>query len=355
MKQTEPNTLRQELARSQQAGPHPDADVLTAFAEDALPEREREQLIVHLAVCADCREILSLAASAAPEPLTPESVTDTAHLLPRPMHPPLRTWLPWVATAAGVVIVTLIVVLHERKHEFQASLENHPSVATKAAAQPPAQPNKQLQTAIVEAPKPIYNKPAPAPIAKATDSSQQAMDAVIAHEDRESSSRLETIPQNPTPVTGAIVGTMSAAATPPALVSPVASARSSPAFAAMSKASRLTEAQSLDSAHPHWRIKSSGQAERVIGDGAWQPVLTNEKSKMRAVAVFGNDVWIGGEDLRLYHSSDNGTTWSLVSLPGTTSGDHAITHIVFQTQQAGSVEADDGSSWTTADGGKTWK
>ena len=76
---------------------------------------------------------------------------------------------------------------------------------------------------------------------------------------------------------------------------------------------------------------------------------------MRVVAVFGNDVWVGGEDLRFYHSSDNGTTWSFVSLPTKTSGEHAIAHIVFQTQQGGTVEADDGSSWTTVDGGKTWK
>src|SRR5271168_3141649 len=157
VKQSEPNTLRRELARSQQAGPHPDADVLTAFAEDALPEREKKQLIAHLAVCAHCREVLSVAASATPEPIT----DDTAHVLPRPMHPPLRTWLPWVATAAGVVIVTLAVVLHERKQEFEASLENHPSLGTKATVQPQAQPDKQLHIAIVEAPKPIHNKPAP--------------------------------------------------------------------------------------------------------------------------------------------------------------------------------------------------
>jgi hypothetical protein len=348
VKQSEPNTLQRELARNQQTGPHPDADVLTAFTEDALPEREREQLIAHLAVCAECREVLSLAASAAPE-----SVTDTALLLPRPMHPRLRTWLPWVAVAAGVVIVTLVLVLHERKQEFKASLENHLSLAAKATVQPPAQPDKHLQTAIVEAPKPVHNKPVPAPFAKATSSSQQAMDAALAPEYRQPSNGLETIPQNPS-VTGVTAGALPAAATPPAQASPVAPARSAPAFA-MSKALGLTETRSVNAVRPHWRINSSGQVERSIRDSSWQPVLLNEKSMMRVVAVFGNDVWVGGEALRLYHSSDNGTTWSLISLPDKMSGERAITHIGFQTQQAGSVEADDGSSWTTVDGGKTWK
>ncbi len=351
MKQSEPNTLRRELARSQQAGPHPDADVLTAFTEGALSEREREQLIAHLAICTDCREVLSIAASATPEPV----IDDTANVLPRLMHPPLRTWLPWVATAAGVVIVTLMVVLHERKQEFKTSLENYPNLAAMATAQPPAQPDKQLQTAIVEAAKPTHKKPAPAPVAKATGSSKQAMDAVIASEDREPSNGQEAIQQNPTPVTGVVGGALPAAAIPPTPVSPAASARRSPAFASMSKAPLLTEARSLDGEHLHWQINSSGEVERSIADGAWQPVFQNEKSKMRVVAVFGNDVWVGGEDLRLHHSSDNGATWTLVSLPGKTSGEHTITHIAFQTHQSGTVEADDGSSWTTVDGGKTWK
>jgi len=350
VKQSEPNTLRRELARSQQAGPHPDADVLTAFAEDALPEREKKQLIAHLAVCAHCREVLSVAASATPEPIT----DDTAHVLPRPVHPPLRTWLPWVATAAGVVIVGAAVLLHERKQEFKPRSENNASAPTTATVQAPAQPDKQLQTAIAQAPKPVHNKPGPAPVAKHTESSQQATDAVIASEYREPSNRLETIPQNPTSVAGPIAGALPAAQSPPPPVSPLASSRVAPAFA-MSKALGLTEAQSVNAVRPHWRINSSGQAERSVGDSAWQPVLPNERSKMRVVAVFGNDVWVGGEDLRLYHSSDSGTTWSFISLPGKTGGEHAIAHIVFQTPQAGTVEADDGTSWTTIDGGKTWK
>ena len=40
---------------------HPDADVLAAFAERALPERERVPVLRHLADCAHCREVVALA------------------------------------------------------------------------------------------------------------------------------------------------------------------------------------------------------------------------------------------------------------------------------------------------------
>jgi hypothetical protein len=44
------------------AGPHPDADMLTAFAENALPDQDRVQLLQHLGTCVECREVLYLAA-----------------------------------------------------------------------------------------------------------------------------------------------------------------------------------------------------------------------------------------------------------------------------------------------------
>src|SRR5437588_11001608 len=40
---------------------HPDADLLTAFAEQALSAPEREEVLHHLALFGTCREVLSLA------------------------------------------------------------------------------------------------------------------------------------------------------------------------------------------------------------------------------------------------------------------------------------------------------
>jgi len=55
--------------RSQATGPHPDANMLSAFAEQALSDSEQSQVFAHLANCRDCREVLYLGLpdSAAPQ------------------------------------------------------------------------------------------------------------------------------------------------------------------------------------------------------------------------------------------------------------------------------------------------
>jgi hypothetical protein len=46
---------------------HPDAESLNAFAEQALPEGERGQVLAHLAACSRCRQVVYLAQEAASE------------------------------------------------------------------------------------------------------------------------------------------------------------------------------------------------------------------------------------------------------------------------------------------------
>ncbi len=44
-----------------QSGMHPDAESLTAFAEQLLPAAERDQILMHMATCRRCREVVFLA------------------------------------------------------------------------------------------------------------------------------------------------------------------------------------------------------------------------------------------------------------------------------------------------------
>ena len=85
----------------QVAGPHPDPDVLTAFAENALLEAERAQLLQHLGACHDCREILYLAA--------PDSAAAQKVLSFQPKSGS-RLAFRWGALAASVVIVGAAVI-----------------------------------------------------------------------------------------------------------------------------------------------------------------------------------------------------------------------------------------------------
>ena len=101
-----PKIVRERM-RSTVAGDHPDPDLLTAFAEQALPERERTPLLDHLARCGDCRDILALAAASAGAVATQIKDTAVARKAPWFTFPMLR----WGALAACLVIVSTAVLL----------------------------------------------------------------------------------------------------------------------------------------------------------------------------------------------------------------------------------------------------
>src|SRR5450432_3419185 len=80
-------------------GPHPDAALLSAFAENALPTADRGPLLQHLGACSDCREILFLA--------LPESAEAQKTLILKPSR--FRRWgLAWGAAVATVAIAAVL-------------------------------------------------------------------------------------------------------------------------------------------------------------------------------------------------------------------------------------------------------
>ena len=67
---------------------HPDADVLAAFAEKSLSDRERAPVLAHLAICADCREVVAVATLAELEPVS-------ANVVQGEETAPGRSWFRW--------------------------------------------------------------------------------------------------------------------------------------------------------------------------------------------------------------------------------------------------------------------
>ncbi len=118
-----PKIVQQRLRATAKPGVHPDPDLLTAFAEKSLNDRERAQVLQHLAQCADCRNVVSLAM---PEMWAPSPIPQGSRWL---------TWtvLRWGALAACVVVVSTAVTLH---YERRQSVE--PTVAEKAPAPVPS-------------------------------------------------------------------------------------------------------------------------------------------------------------------------------------------------------------------------
>jgi hypothetical protein len=104
---------------------HPDPDVLTAFAEQALSAAEREGVLQHLARCGECRELVALSVPpmestaqpvAAEESEAPVSVASNA----RGETGGHRSWfawpaLRWAALAAGLVVAGGILLIHPGK------------------------------------------------------------------------------------------------------------------------------------------------------------------------------------------------------------------------------------------------
>lgn len=83
------------------AGPHPDAEVLSAFAEKALPEFERKAVLQHLSECANCRDVVFLS--------LPES-SEAQPVLALPSQRFSRFALGWGTLAAAIAVCVVVFV-----------------------------------------------------------------------------------------------------------------------------------------------------------------------------------------------------------------------------------------------------
>jgi hypothetical protein len=166
------------------AEPHPDADLLTAFAEHSLSARERDHVLEHLARCGDCREVVALALPA--NETVALTTSESTARIGRLSWPTLR----WGVVAAGILAVTSVGILqyrqrHQEKTLVATSLKSRDQSADTAAQSPAATPRatasqgvapqtemgKQFEMA-KKAASPsrargefAVNKPAPAPVA----------------------------------------------------------------------------------------------------------------------------------------------------------------------------------------------
>lgn len=128
---------------------HPDAEILSAFAEQALSAKERSEVLEHLAVCGRCREIFALARQAAGAEFAPAR--------PEVVHPRAwwRSWgLALVPAAAVAATAVIAIYVHQRGVERAAEVAKLEQLRTaekmpmipqaapqpQAAAVPPAAP-----------------------------------------------------------------------------------------------------------------------------------------------------------------------------------------------------------------------
>jgi hypothetical protein len=404
------NKLVSESLKQQPAGPHPDADTLASFVENALGRPERQQTLAHLAECSDCREILYLA--------QPDLVATQPAVVYRPnrvTHFALR----WGAVAASLVIVAggLFITRHElfvskQKAAQQRTPASYDKLAEKKApaeldsvrsAEAPAA-QKQLPAVTKTRPtekhmtaKPqanmsfdesgqvrVLNENESARTASGAGSATGTDANSLAAYDKRSKQRDESVSANaPSASTVNVVGgdvaqNRSDGKDTPAAPESAQVSRSAPAVqteaepmvragAAAKLGSHRDEQafkqtgafmKALAAPVASWEVASNGGVQRSLDSGkTWQSVSVGGKGAIfNAVFSSGTQVWVGGIAGALYHSADSGLTWAKV-IPATDGQTLKadISHIEFSDPQTGAVSATNGEVWLTSDAGQTWR
>ena len=373
-----PGIVLSRLGRIQAEGsiPHPDANLLAAFAEHALLERERATVAAHLADCPGCREYLALAFGA---------VEEESGVVRRPGATWWREWR-WVASAAAACCVVAVAL------EFNPqppSRVNTKEVARSVAAleEPKATPLGALQTKTKSV---SAGGQKPSPALKFEARKLAALDPKVAADQLLTQTPPPTAPEahaysNPPAETvlmahGDTPNAVSRFAAEdstkaPAILAPpapslettMAAPRSSgsgfmagvPLRGAMRKKAAIKSVV-LESQHVIWSINASpdksGDSRGVVqrstdGGQSWRTVPLSENVSFRAVAAAGRDVWAGGSGGTLFHSSDGGAHWTSVSDFGI-SGD--IIRIDVRGEAEVQVVTSAGEDWRSADGGQHW-
>jgi len=133
-----PKIVLKRLQETSAPGPHPDADLLTAFAEQSLAESERARVMEHLSRCSDCRDVLALALPAM------ELVAVAASAADASSTPARRRWFAWPVLRWGVAAAGIIALASIGVVQYRQRLQNHTLVSslasrneTTAAPQPP--------------------------------------------------------------------------------------------------------------------------------------------------------------------------------------------------------------------------
>jgi|ERR1700722_5357100 len=123
-----PKIVLKRLQGTKGAEAHPDADLLTAFAEQSLGESERTGVMEHLARCNDCREVVALALPANEA----VAVSDTS----RSSRGGWFRWpvLRWSVAIAGIIAIASFGILQYRQRQKGEILSSNLSARNEPAS-----------------------------------------------------------------------------------------------------------------------------------------------------------------------------------------------------------------------------
>ena len=399
-----PNRLRKDLEQPAPAE-HPAPDLLNAYAEHALTAAEEQQVMEHLAACAECREVVFLAQAATDEPVQPALSAAPVKRV---------RWWAWALPIAAVAVVASAVLLNQGVFAPRNQAKQMAQVRRDEAAPPSPSPNATPQsnppaekTASEDKGVSLATETAPPPpkpaapsrvvtqqntltaqsvtgrqtdqLTKQKDANQPTANEFAADLDARrpavepkpqvalsapAASRIPTVKEAQAPPAAVTADSKlrdesaaqsvevtaeaetvepSRAKTANLAAKPTANARASYAGALMSSKKRDLAAQ--------WRVTPDGALQHLVV-GEWQAALADSGSRFLTVTTFGENVWAGGKNLSLFHSPDNGITWERQTLRVRIAAD--IVQIAFSSPRDGVLTTNLGTSFVTHDGGKAW-
>jgi hypothetical protein len=323
-----PEFVRSRLALWQKPlDEHPDANLLLSFAEQELSARANAVVLAHLERCAECREILAL------------SMPESSSALPE-LQKGDRAWQAWrwpAAALAGMIATALMVTVVSTSRRFSTTPPTVPPASRESKS---SKQTASSQTATTTAlPAPVVAKVvAPAPRKKTLARAKQKNTA-------------PALAQVEQPILEA-----------PPLIIPrmvfrsldTVTATSNPVQASMK---RLVDASIMrPGQNSIWRIEENGTLSKSQDGNAWIPVRVGQHTRLYALSVNGGEVWAGGADGGLFHSTDDGANWQQVEVRGA-SGAHltdTITRINSTPQHPLELTTNSGTVWMSFDG-RLWR
>ena len=277
---------------------HPDANLLAAFTERRLPAPERQDLLAHLAKCAECRDIVALTSAPAP--------AARARSIP----------LAW-RWAAGFAAAALVLT---GAWGLRLILWSPPA--------PHSAP-------VVAMARRIDSAPGPPPVAAIASQPEIAPAPKLASRARHEKGAPGVVPRKQ--FTGAMPANPAA--------TPLAKSRESFAINGFLSRPRVL-----------WSVADHSLVQSLDGGTSWHPISFGKNAEFNAVASRGSDVWAGGSHAVLFHSSDAGASWREIEV-GAEGTKLTGTILAIRLPEALEVilETDSDQQWISRDGGMSWR
>jgi Photosynthesis system II assembly factor YCF48 len=357
-----PQFVLQRLALPQaQWVDHPDADALTAFGEQRLNERERGNILAHLAQCGECRQVLALTATVEPN--------NPIHLLGQERIGKRRwLYLGWAAplVAACLVIGILRFPSHVHKAPPQATApasptrSPHPTAGhglpevTNAPAAIPAPrirrkfPRIDLLPRPAEATVATVKSPAPAPPPNIIEPAMEAKAAATSLPVEAPNLTIEAFRPQPTieleAAAPAVERQKTLRAMPSSLLARIPTER------------REQSLWSLDRSFANVIVASGTVEKSSDGGKTWQAIHVSDYARLYALSAVGANIWVGGAGGILFHSADDGLHWAPVIVDD---GEVRLSGTITGIENLGGnsihLKVQSAPGWVTSDSGRHWR